>query len=201
MKNRKEEIIRVTLELASQKGLGSVSMSMIADKIGIKKPSLYNHFSSREEIVEAMYQYLRNQAKEKSDVVTLEYEKLFLDRSALDILQLVVDNYIRMNDNGDMATFYKVIYSERCISPMAAKIMEEETAKMIEMTRQLFLAMQEYKILQFQNLEQSAISFALTIHGIMDYQMDQNMSDEKKNKDNMMEKYLEWFCDVNKFTR
>ena len=33
--NRKEEIVFTTLELAAQKGLASVSMSMIADKIGI----------------------------------------------------------------------------------------------------------------------------------------------------------------------
>lgn len=35
-------------------------MSMIADKIGIKKPSLYKHFSSKDEIVEAMYQFSEN---------------------------------------------------------------------------------------------------------------------------------------------
>ena len=30
-----------------EKGLAGVSMSMIADKIGIKKPSLYKHFHPR----------------------------------------------------------------------------------------------------------------------------------------------------------
>ena len=36
--NRKEEIIYATLELASEYGLKSVSLSQIADKIGIRKP-------------------------------------------------------------------------------------------------------------------------------------------------------------------
>ena len=58
--NRKEEIILATLELAAEKGLAGVSMSMIADKIGIKKPSLYKHFSSKKEIVETMYQFPEN---------------------------------------------------------------------------------------------------------------------------------------------
>ena len=35
--NRKEEIVLVTLELAAEKGLANVSMSMIADKIGTGK--------------------------------------------------------------------------------------------------------------------------------------------------------------------
>ena len=66
--NRKEEILLATLELASEKGLGSVSLNMIADKVGIRKPSLYNHFSSKEELVEALYQFLREQAKKKSEI-------------------------------------------------------------------------------------------------------------------------------------
>ena len=66
--SRKEEIIYATLELASIHGLKAVSLSMIADKVGIKKPSLYNHFQSKEEIVSAMYAFLREQAKMKNDV-------------------------------------------------------------------------------------------------------------------------------------
>ena len=43
-------------------------MSMIADKIGIKKPSLYKHFSSKDEIVEAMYQFLREQPRKNANI-------------------------------------------------------------------------------------------------------------------------------------
>ena len=46
--NKKEEIIIAVLDLAAEKGLGSVSMSQIAEKMGMRKPSLYNHFSSKE---------------------------------------------------------------------------------------------------------------------------------------------------------
>ena len=56
---RKEEIIYAKLELASEYGLKAVSLGQIAAKIGIKKPSLYNHFKSKEEIVSAMYAFLR----------------------------------------------------------------------------------------------------------------------------------------------
>ena len=38
--NRKEEIVLTTFELAAQKGLANVTMSMIANKIGIKKSLL-----------------------------------------------------------------------------------------------------------------------------------------------------------------
>ena len=48
---RKEEILYATLELAAENGMKGVSMSQIADKVGIKAPSLYNHFKSKDEII------------------------------------------------------------------------------------------------------------------------------------------------------
>ena len=95
--NRKEEIVLITLELAAQKGLANVSMSMIADKIGIKKPSLYKHFASKEEIVEAMYEYLRRQAKEKANIKPIDYSTFFAGKTVYEILQSVVRGYIQMN--------------------------------------------------------------------------------------------------------
>ena len=53
--NRKEEIIYATLELAAAYGMKAVSMAQIADRVGIKAPSLYNHFASKEELIREMY--------------------------------------------------------------------------------------------------------------------------------------------------
>ena len=69
--NRKEEIIYATLELASEYGLQSVSLSQIADKVGIRKPSLYNHFKSKEDLVKSMYTFLREKAKLGVDTASL----------------------------------------------------------------------------------------------------------------------------------
>lgn len=52
-------------------------MSMIADKIGIKKPSLYKHFSSKDEIVEAMYQFLREQSKKNANIKPVDFSSFF----------------------------------------------------------------------------------------------------------------------------
>ena len=52
--NRKEEILHATLTLAAENGMKGVSMSQIADKVGIKAPSLYNHFKSKDDIIKEM---------------------------------------------------------------------------------------------------------------------------------------------------
>ena len=59
----KQDILEATLDLACQHGLGRVSMQMIADKVNLKKSSLYSHFKSKDEIIESMYTYFREQAK------------------------------------------------------------------------------------------------------------------------------------------
>ena len=193
---RKKEIIMATLELAANKGLGNVSMNMIADKVGIKKPSLYNHFSSKEELVETMYEFLREEEKKNAHIGPIDYTSLFQGKTALDVLRITVGGYFHMNQQKHMLNFYKVIYSERSLSPMAAKIVVEVTEKMINATKQLFYAMQVHQLLHFNDPDMSALSFALTVHGLMDYALDQkNTGNEASNK---LDDYLKWFCKENK---
>ena len=196
---RKKEIIMATLELAANKGLGNVSMNIIADKVGIKKPSLYNHFASKEELVEAMYQFLREEAKKNANVGAIDYTVIFAGKSALEILRMMVGGYFHMNQQEHMLNFYKVIYSERNIQPMAAKILAEETEKMIIATKQLFYAMEVHKLLHFQNADMSAVSFAMTVHGLMDYELDLRSGGCKtENQErNNLDEYLQWFCKEN----
>ena len=195
--NRKEEIVLTTLELAAQKGLANVSVSMIADKIGIKKPSLYKHFKSKDEIVEAMYQFLRQQAKEKANIKPMDYSTFFVGKTAYEVLQSAVHGYIQMNHQEQMLNFYKVIYSERPLNPMAAKIVAEETETMILATKQLFYAMEVHNVLHFNNADMSAVSFAMTIHGLMDYELDQRYGKCEDEKVDLLEDYLKWFCEEN----
>lgn len=199
--NRKEEIVLTTFELAAQKGLANVTMSMIANKIGIKKPSLYKHFDSKDEIVEAMYQLLREQAKKKANIKPLDYRMFFIDKTALEVLQSAVQGYIQMNHQEGMLNFYKIIYSERSLNPMAAKIVAEETNEMIIATKQLFYAMEVHKMLHFKNADMSAVSFAMTIHGLMDYELDRSCGGckEEQSDKKLLDDYLKWFCEVNDF--
>ena len=195
---RKKEIIMATLELAANKGLGNVSMNMIADKVGIKKPSLYNHFASKEELVEAMYQFLREETKKNANVGATDYTIIFAGKSALEILRMMVGGYFNMNQQEHMLNFYKVIYSERSLNPMAAKIVAEETDKMIIATKQLFYAMEVHKLLHFTNPDMSAVSFAMTVHGLMDYELDQSNGKRSYETDkNLLDDYLKWFCEEN----
>lgn len=192
--NRKEEIILVTLELAAANGLSNVSMAQIAEKMGIQKPSLYNHFRSKEDIIAAMYQYLREKSKEQLSLADIDYGEFIKDKSLEEALTQTVSNYSSMSTQGKMFSFYKVIYSERAVNPTAARIMAEETKRMISTTKNLFYALQVHKKICIRDIDIAAASFALTVHAIMDYQLDCACSGEPVSED-MIQDYIKWFCE------
>lgn len=188
--NKKEEIIYATLELAAEYGLKSLSMSQIAEKVGIKKPSLYNHFESKEALIKEMYEFIREKSKENISVNNFDFIK---DMSAKDILMAAVLNYKKMVSDENLIRFYKVIYSERTINPEATQIIIEETNKMVSATKTLFKVLQDNKKIYIDNIDVAAISFAMTIHSLIDYEFDCKKVNEKYDK-KMIQDYIEWFC-------
>ena len=188
--NKKEEIIYATLELAAEYGLKSLSMSQIAEKVGIKKPSLYNHFESKEALIKEMYELIREKSKENISVNSIDFIK---DKSAEEILKAAVLNYKKMVSDENLIRFYKVIYSERTINPEATQIIIEETNKMVSATKTLFKVLQDNKKIYIDNIDVAAISFAMTIHSLIDYEFDCKKANEKYDK-YLIQDYIDWFC-------
>lgn len=55
--NTKERIFDASLDLFSKRGYDSVSLREIADEVGIKKSSIYSHYSSKEAILMDIFEY------------------------------------------------------------------------------------------------------------------------------------------------
>ena len=196
---RKEEIIHATLELAAENGMKGVSMSQIADKVGIKAPSLYNHFRSKDEIIKEMYRFLREQALAGSKGDAADYSKL-MDRSAEEILLSSISAYMGIVSDRNMLRFFKVLYSERSTDPIAASIIVEETERMIQSSKNLFYALAVHGKINDQNIDVAAMTFSLTIHSLIDYRMDMltaGIADDFGEEDSPVPKnildFVRWF--------
>jgi AcrR family transcriptional regulator len=68
----KQRILATARELFARKGVPKTSLQEIADQLGITKPALYYHFSSREELVRSIMQPLIDDG----DAFVAEHEKL-----------------------------------------------------------------------------------------------------------------------------
>ncbi|MCR4989439.1 MAG: TetR/AcrR family transcriptional regulator [Lachnospiraceae bacterium] len=168
---RKEEILYAALELAAKNGMKSVSMSQIADKVGIKAPSLYNHFKSKDELIREMYTFFRNKAKDGSGQVSMDPSEL-TEKSLEDILLSSVSSYMGIVTDKNMLQFFKVLYSERTTDSVAAKIIVEETERMIRSSRNMFYAFVVHDKVKNDNIDMAAMTYSLTIHSLIDYRMD-----------------------------
>ena len=56
----KKKILDVALTLFSEKGYGNVYVGQIAEGVGIKAPSLYKHYKSKQDIFDAILEEMRN---------------------------------------------------------------------------------------------------------------------------------------------
>ena len=197
--SRKEEIIYAALELASEYGLKSVSLSQIAEKVGIRKPSLYNHFKSKEELVNSMYTFLRKKAQMNVGI-TSGSDTFPEDKSLGEILTGSISVYFSFLSDVNMMKFLKVLYSERSISSVAAQIMLDETDRMISVTKNLFYALVVHGKMKNENVDIAALSYAMTVHSLVDRQMDMitaGLSDAiaKSELPKEIREYIHWFCE------
>lgn len=192
--NTKEKVILAMLDLAAKNGLKSLSMSQIAEKVGIRKPSLYNHFSSKEELIRSAYEYIREKSKEPLGDSSIDTR--MKEKSAYEILCGAVLNYKAMVKNKNLMKFYKVIYSERTTDKNATEIVYDETQKMINATKTLLTYLARENKLSINDIDTAATNFALTIHGLIDYELDA-INLEKEHDKNLIEKYIKWFCEIN----
>ena len=72
---RQQQILDTTLEIIAEKGLGGVSTSEIAQRVGIVPSALYRHFESKEALIDALldrthmilFENVRKMTLKKSD--------------------------------------------------------------------------------------------------------------------------------------
>jgi AcrR family transcriptional regulator len=67
--NTKEKIIKIATKLLSEKDYDSISLSLIAEKAGIKKPSLYYYFESKEALYDQVINNLLDCVNNKFDEI------------------------------------------------------------------------------------------------------------------------------------
>lgn len=70
----KQRILDKALELFSTQGYDSVSVGEIAKAVGIKAPSLYNHFPSKQAIFDAIMKSTAEQYEADTDQINIHVQ-------------------------------------------------------------------------------------------------------------------------------
>lgn len=190
-----QDILIKTLELASSRGLRSLSLSDIAKECGISKSTLYSHFESKEDLIERLYLFLREKAKERNNIPPVDYNALFRGKTLKEILRTVTSSYSSMVHDKDLNAFYRVVLSEKSFSPIAASIYTEETNTMLLATRNLFYALSSKGLAHFSDVDNEAMVFAFTFHSILVLEEDDRTAGTAVSE-GLLDSFLEYFSSI-----
>lgn len=91
-KERRNEILDVAERLFSTKGFDNTSTNDILNEIGIARGTLYYHFKSKEDILDAMIERITERILSKAFVIAENDNIPILERITLTIMSLNIEN-------------------------------------------------------------------------------------------------------------
>ncbi|MCX7773999.1 MAG: TetR/AcrR family transcriptional regulator [Clostridia bacterium] len=108
----KEKILETAITLFAERGYNDVSVRDITREVGIKESSLYNHFSSKQKILEAIYEDLIKNfetATVSEEVIARMIEKMTPE----EFLTLSAENFDRYLGDPRLIKIWRIISIER----------------------------------------------------------------------------------------
>ena len=91
---RKEEILDVAEKLFAAKGFDHTSTNDILEGVGIARGTLYYHFRSKEEILDAVIERLTNRLVAEAALIVRNRELPFLERLTKAVMSLNVESQL-----------------------------------------------------------------------------------------------------------
>ncbi|MCP3739287.1 TetR/AcrR family transcriptional regulator [Rossellomorea sp. BNER] len=97
------KIINTSISLFAQKGYEGTSLADIAKLVGVKKPSLYNHFSSKDDILlSALEKVFKGYNEQFFQLITDKNSSL-----KATLYQIIIENAKMCWEDQDLTLFYK----------------------------------------------------------------------------------------------
>lgn len=124
----KQRILDKALELFSEKGYDAVSVGEIAKAVGIKAPSLYNHFPSKQAIFDAIVESTAVQYEADTDKIDIHVQNVQKDiPNFTNITEEVLFKKVRQIfeysiHNETISRFRKMMTIEQFRSPKLAEL-------------------------------------------------------------------------------
>jgi len=143
MKNTKQKIFDVAVDLFSVKGFSGVSVREIARAVGIKESSLYNHFQNKDDILTQIFDYFQGEMKKTS--LSEEYlEQKISNMTAEEFWEKGLTNFQQTTLKPEMQKIFKIVLLEMFNDPRARDIaIQEFFTRQQKVTETIFILMKK----------------------------------------------------------
>lgn len=129
--NTKQVILAAALDLFSVQGFEATSMSQIAEAVGIRKPSLYSHFESKQKILDVltrtvMEQYEKHSIFAQADWDNPDFTADKKDITEDDVLQMILKHFRYIVHEPQISKSRKMLTIEQFQNPTLKELQTKQ---------------------------------------------------------------------------
>lgn len=200
----KQKILNEALTLFAEKGYSAVYVGEIADAVGIKTPSLYKHYKSKQDIfnscvevfAERMENIRNNMQLPGSKTASFSYETI-AEEHLIEVANALFMFYLQDNV---AAKFRKMLMTERYHNPEINRLFEDFfIIRAIDHEKEIFSKLIDAKVIKGENPHIIALRFYTPIFYLLQkYDMRPNEIEEAKHELTLV---VQEFCKTYKGTR
>ena len=196
----KEKITEEALTLFAKKGYKGTSVKSIADAVGMKDASLYNHFKSKQEIFDSIVELISKHISELSQTLGVpQYDKQdipmsdFFIKLDLDGLKKITrESFVFYLTDPYISRFWRIAHMEQYANPqiyaMFRKIFMEDA---ISYQEKLFKEMMEQGVFYPGDARATAVTFYSPIYLLLS--MYSNQQERKEEALEILDRQVEEF--------
>ena len=174
-----EKIIHSFLSCSAEKSPGATSLADISEILEIKKASLYNHFSCRDEMYEATLDYCGNEILNATFISEKNLETAGSPKTQpAAFIKKIISRYFKLFDTEPFLPVYVFIHSEKYFNGKAFEIAENLNKKLIAELKSLIKIFIENGKIKVDEKEEREIP--VTIISLMLNQLDLYIAEKKE---------------------
>ena len=188
----KERILQEALTLFSEKGYDGTGIDLIAERVGIKGPSIYKHFKSKEDILNSLIDIAEDR---HSEFFGSEGNIGSIPGSAEELIQMTMERVTFTIQDPMIQKIRKLLVQEQFRSQRLADITSRhQLSGVIGMYEKIFINMMEAGTMKKDDPEMLATEFTAPAV-LMIARSDREPACEKEMLERI-EKHVRHFCDV-----
>jgi AcrR family transcriptional regulator len=144
----RDRLFGIALELFAEKGFDATSIRDIVGKAGISTAAFYNHFESKDALLEAVYRhYMESRADPGGSVAGAgsgaeELEAPLEEVGPVEVVIRLAEKFRVSMEDPILAKLTRVVFMERQRNPVAAEIVRADSAKFVAFMEELFVLFQ-----------------------------------------------------------
>jgi AcrR family transcriptional regulator len=194
----RDRILDAAADLFARKGYHAVSIREITRAVGIKESSLYNHFRSKEQLLEEILDLFQSQEEEFSKGLssTIEIQKTVRSGKTKKFLSNELRRFIKFWDSPQRERLWFIVSMEQHRNPRAARLILQGFQKNREALKTLFRMLIEHKMIKPQNSELLATEYTSTMRAmLLEYRLLKVSNQSTRAIKQTMQAYIQHFLE------